>query len=117
MSILIDSHTRVLVQGITGTQARRDVAHCRAYGTQIVCGVTPGRGGSEAELDDYSAKCLRRVWKTVRFSWWMTSLLHRFGDETPFDERRQMADLDYIVSSRAARTSLAENYVGLPFDD
>ena len=49
MSILIDSHTRVLVQGITGTQARRDVAHCRAYGTQIVCGVTPGRGGSEAD--------------------------------------------------------------------
>jgi len=49
VSILIDADTRVLVQGITGSQARRDVAHCRAYGTRIACGVTPGRGGSEAD--------------------------------------------------------------------
>ena len=75
------------------------------------------RRGDDTRLDAYSRTALKRIWKAQRFSWWMTSLLHRFGDETPFDERRQFADLDYIVSSRAARTSLAENYVGLPFDD
>ena len=67
-------------------------------------------------LDDYSDRCLRRVWGAQRFSWWMTSMLHRFPDETPFDHQRQVADLDYLVSSRAAMTSLAEQYVGLPFD-
>jgi p-hydroxybenzoate 3-monooxygenase len=56
------------------------------------------------------------VWKAQRFSWWMTSTLHRFPDETEFDYRRQLADLDYITGSRAAMTSLAENYVGLPLD-
>jgi p-hydroxybenzoate 3-monooxygenase len=65
-------------------------------------------------LDTYSSACLNRVWKVQRFSWWMTSLLHRFDDETPFDHRRQLAELEYIVSSRAAAQSLAENYVGLP---
>jgi p-hydroxybenzoate 3-monooxygenase len=67
-------------------------------------------------LDDYSEICLRRVWKTQRFSWWMTQTLHRFPGETEFDYRRQLADLDYITGSRAAMTSLAENYVGLPLD-
>ena len=62
----------------------------------------------------YSATCLRRVWKVQRFSWWMTQLLHRFPDDNPFDHRRQLADLDYVTSSRAASQSLAENYVGLP---
>ena len=52
-----------------------------------------------------------------RFSWWMTNLLHRFPGESPFDERRQLAELDYLVGSRAASEALAENYVGLPFDD
>ena len=65
-------------------------------------------------LDEYSDVCLRRVWKAQRFSWWMTSTLHRFGEETPFDHQRQIADLDYLTSSRAAMTSLAEQYVGLP---
>jgi p-hydroxybenzoate 3-monooxygenase len=65
-------------------------------------------------LDAYSETCLRRVWKAQRFSWWMTSMLHRFEDHTPFDRRRQLAELDYVTSSRAAATSLAENYVGLP---
>ena len=65
-------------------------------------------------LDEYSDVCLRRVWKAQRFSWWMTSTLHRFPDATPFDHQRQIADLDYLVSSRAAMTSLAEQYVGLP---
>ena len=72
------------------------------------------REGSTEGLDTYSAACLSRVWKVQRFSWWMTSLLHRFDDETPFDHRRQLAELEYIVSSRAAAQSLAENYVGLP---
>jgi p-hydroxybenzoate 3-monooxygenase len=67
-------------------------------------------------LDEYSDVCLRRVWKAQRFSWWMTSTLHRFPDETAFDHQRQIADLDYLTSSHAAMTSLAEQYVGLPFD-
>jgi p-hydroxybenzoate 3-monooxygenase len=72
------------------------------------------RGGSQDGLNAYSQTCLSRVWKVQRFSWWMTSLLHRFDDETPFDQRRQLAELEYLVSSRAAAQSLAENYVGLP---
>lgn len=67
-------------------------------------------------LNRYSEICLRRVWKVQRFSWWMTSMLHRFPDENPFDRRRQLAELDYVTSSRCAAQSLAENYVGLPFD-
>ena len=67
-------------------------------------------------LDTYSEVCLRRVWKVQRFSWWMTSMLHRFPDENPFDQRRQLAELDYVTSSRAASQSLAENYVGLPME-
>jgi p-hydroxybenzoate 3-monooxygenase len=75
------------------------------------------RAGSETELDDYSAKCLRRVWKTVRFSWWMTTLMHRFPESGEFGQRIQEAELGYLVGSRAASTALAENYVGLPFED
>ncbi len=67
-------------------------------------------------LHSYSQTCLRRVWKVQRFSWWMTTLLHRFGTDNPFDRRRQLAELDYIVSSRAASQTLAENYVGLPLE-
>ena len=65
-------------------------------------------------LNAYSQTCLGRVWKVQCFSWWMTSLLHRFEDHTPFDRRRQFAELEYVVSSRAAAQTLAENYVGLP---
>jgi p-hydroxybenzoate 3-monooxygenase len=67
-------------------------------------------------LDRYSDICLRRVWKASRFSWWMTSMLHRFHDEDEFRHRMQVAELDYVTGSRAAATSLAENYVGLPMD-
>jgi p-hydroxybenzoate 3-monooxygenase len=67
-------------------------------------------------LDEYSATCLRRVWKVQRFSWWMTAMLHVFDTENQFDQRRQLAELDYVTSSRAASQSLAENYVGLPMD-
>ena len=67
-------------------------------------------------LNLYSQTCLRRVWKVQRFSWWMTSMLHRFPDENPFDRRRQLAELDYVTSSRAGSQSLAENYVGLTME-
>jgi p-hydroxybenzoate 3-monooxygenase len=67
-------------------------------------------------LENYSAKCLRRVWYAQRFSWWMTQIMHRFPGESVFDHRRQLSDLDYITSSNAAATSLAEQYVGLPLD-
>ena len=72
------------------------------------------RTGTSEALDAYSATCLRRVWKVQRFSWWMTSLLHRFPGHTPFEQRVQAAELDYLFSSRAASRTLAENYVGLP---
>jgi p-hydroxybenzoate 3-monooxygenase len=68
-------------------------------------------------LERYSAMCLRRIWKVQRFSWWMTSLLHRFADHSPFDVRRQIAELDYVTSSEAAAKTLAENYVGLPMEE
>ena len=71
------------------------------------------RGRSEC-LEEYSDVCLRRVWKAQRFSWWMTSTLHRFPYDSAFDHQRQIADLDYLTSSQAAMTSLAEQYVGLP---
>ncbi|HVY58690.1 MAG TPA: 4-hydroxybenzoate 3-monooxygenase [Xanthobacteraceae bacterium] len=74
------------------------------------------RSGRSDLLDGYSAKCLRRVWKAQRFSWWMTQMLHRFNDENDFDRRRQLAELDYVTSSEAAARSLAENYAGLPMD-
>lgn len=73
------------------------------------------RSGSEKGLDRYSARALARVWKVERFSWWMTSLLHKFPDAGPFGHRIQLAELDYLVGSRAASTALAENYVGLPY--
>ena len=66
-------------------------------------------------LDRYSDTCLRRVWKAVRFSWWFTSMMHKFGDE-PLGQRLQLAELDYLTGSEAARTAMAENYVGLPFE-
>lgn len=71
--------------------------------------------GSAAGLDVYSDKALARVWKAVRFSWWMTTTLHRFDEDGAFGQRIQEAELDYLVHSRAAETVLAENYVGLPF--
>jgi p-hydroxybenzoate 3-monooxygenase len=72
------------------------------------------RERSDAGIDTYSQRCLRRVWKAERFSWWLTSLMHRFPDTEGFGQRVQEAELDYLVNSRAASTALAENYVGLP---
>lgn len=70
---------------------------------------------SSSGLDDYSARALARVWKAERFSAWMTTMLHAFPDASSFDRKLQTAELDYVLSSRAASTALAENYVGLPY--
>ena len=72
--------------------------------------------GDDRLLDAYSDMALRRVWGAVRFSWWMTTLLHRFPDQTPFDQRAQEQELTYLASSEAAQRSLAEQYVGLPYE-
>jgi p-hydroxybenzoate 3-monooxygenase len=72
--------------------------------------------GDTGPLERYSETCLRRVWKASRFSWWMTSMLHRFEGDNAFQYRMQVAELDYVTGSRAASTSLAENYVGLPME-
>ncbi len=71
-------------------------------------------GKTDAGIDGYSELCLRRVWKAERFSWWLTSLLHRFPDTDGFGLKIQEAELQYLVHSKAASTVLAENYVGLP---
>ena len=71
--------------------------------------------GDDAGLDGYSDKALARVWKAQRFSWWMTTLLHRFPANSPYEDKLQDTDLQYLLSSDLARGSLAENYVGLPF--
>ncbi|MEP7061832.1 MAG: 4-hydroxybenzoate 3-monooxygenase [Betaproteobacteria bacterium] len=75
------------------------------------------RDGDSARLDAYSDTALRRVWNAQRFSWFMTSLLHCFPDATAYQQRLQLADLDYVTGSDAAQASLAENYVGLPFEE
>lgn len=71
--------------------------------------------GTDDRLAAYSETALARVWKAERFSWWMTTILHKLHAEDSFEARMQQAELDYLASSRAARTALAENYVGLPF--
>lgn len=71
---------------------------------------------SEHGIDAYSATCLRRIWKASRFSWWFTSLMHRFPDAGTIGQKLQIAELDYLVGSTAASTTMAENYVGLPFE-
>jgi p-hydroxybenzoate 3-monooxygenase len=70
------------------------------------------RTQNEELLNMYSATALKRVWRAEHFSWWMTSMLHRFHDDTPFQHRIQLAELDYIVTSKAKALTLAENYVG-----
>ena len=72
-------------------------------------------GGDEDGLRRYSDTCLRRVWRAEHFSWWMTSMLHRFPDGQGFEEKLQLSQLEYVAGSRAAATTLAENYVGLPW--
>jgi p-hydroxybenzoate 3-monooxygenase len=73
--------------------------------------------GDDRFLEEYSDMALRRVWGAVRFSWWLTTLLHRFPDQTEFEQRAQEAELDYLASSTLAQASMAEQYAGLPFED
>ena len=73
--------------------------------------------GDDRELDRYSDLALRRIWGAVRFSWWMTTLLHRFPHQSDFDQRAQEAELDYIASSEHAQAALAEQYAGMPFEE
>ena len=72
-------------------------------------------GHSEAALDVYSDKALKRIWKAERFSWYLTNLMHTFPDTGPFGRKMQIAELGYVFSSDAAVTTIAENYVGLPY--
>jgi p-hydroxybenzoate 3-monooxygenase len=74
------------------------------------------RDRSTAGIDHYSARALRRIWKAERFSWWFTTLMHKFPETGAFGQRMQRAELDYLVGSQAARTTMAENYVGLPLE-
>jgi p-hydroxybenzoate 3-monooxygenase len=71
---------------------------------------------SDAGINHYSQRALARIWRAERFSWWLTSLMHRFPDSAGFGQKMQEAELAYLVHSEALSTSLAENYVGLPLD-
>jgi p-hydroxybenzoate 3-monooxygenase len=73
-------------------------------------------GGDRGSIEEYSARCLRRIWRAERFSWWFTTLMHKFPEHGEFGQKMQAAELDYLVGSRAASTSMAENYVGLPIE-
>jgi len=75
------------------------------------------RTGKSARLERYSDTCLKRVWKTVRYSTYMTNLLHRFEQATPFERQLQQAELAYVAGSRTGQAMIAENYVGLPFEE
>jgi p-hydroxybenzoate 3-monooxygenase len=72
--------------------------------------------GDKTGLNAYTATCLRRIWQVSRFSWWMTSMMHKFEGHSAFDDRMQTAELTYVLTSRAGQMSLAETYVGLPLD-
>jgi p-hydroxybenzoate 3-monooxygenase len=74
------------------------------------------KSGNDDGLQGYSAKALKRIWRAQHFSWWMTSMLHRFDDASEFDRRRQLAELELVTSSEAAARAVAENYVGLPLN-
>jgi p-hydroxybenzoate 3-monooxygenase len=89
------------------------VADVRALSAALAARYQSGR---EDLLDGYSAACLQRIWRAEHFSWWMTSLMHRFDDHTPFTQRLQRAELEYVARSPVAARVLAENYVGLPWE-
>ena len=97
----------------TGAKGLNLAASDVGYLWQALTGWYAGRTG---EIDHYSQRALARIWKAERFSWWLTSLMHRFPENGSFGERMQQAELDYLFSSTAAMTALAENYVGLPMD-
>src|SRR5437762_403550 len=106
-------HSRAGGAGIGRTDLHVPPARIRAVEHALV---EFYKHGSREALERYSEICLRRVWKVQRFSWWMTSMLHRFPNEDSTSHHLHLAELDYVTSSRAASTTLAENYVGLPFE-
>ena len=95
----------------TGAKGLNLAASDVGYLWQALQGFYAGRAG---EIDHYSQRALARIWKAERFSWWMTSLMHRFPENGTFGHKMQIAEMEYLFSSRAAMTALAENYVGLP---
>ena len=95
----------------TGAKGLNLAASDVAYLAQGLIGFYKGQ---QTELEHYSDRCLRRVWRAERFSWWMTSLMHNFPTSGSFDRKVQLAELDYLVQSEAASKAMAENYVGLP---
>ena len=97
----------------TGAKGLNLAASDVAYLSQAL--IEHYRNRSDAGLDAYSQRALARIWKAERFSWWMTQLLHNFPDSSGFDRKIQTAELEYLFSSKAAQTALAENYVGLPY--
>ncbi|WP_368040007.1 FAD-dependent monooxygenase [Sphingomonas bacterium] len=72
------------------------------------------RSGAEQGLTGYQARALARIWKAERFSWYLTKLMHRFPEDGPLERRMRAAELDYLATSRAMQTAIAENYIGLP---
>lgn len=96
----------------TGAKGLNLAASDVAYLSEALFGYF--RRGDHDAIVDYSAKALARVWKSERFSWSLTKLMHRFPDDGPFERQMQLAELEYIASSRAAQMTIAENYVGLP---
>jgi p-hydroxybenzoate 3-monooxygenase len=71
---------------------------------------------SEAGINTYSQRCLKRIWRAERFSWWFTQLMHQFPSDTAIDHKLKMAELDYLMNSDAGQRTIAENYVGLPLN-
>ena len=98
-------------------QARTQVAIVGAGPAGLLLGALLHKAGIDTVIvDAYSDRCLRRIWKAERFSWWLTSLMHKFPETGDFGQRMQHAELEYLVGSAAASTALAENYVGLPLE-
>jgi p-hydroxybenzoate 3-monooxygenase len=97
----------------TGAKGLNLAASDVAYLSQAL--IERYRSNSTNGLDAYAGRALSRVWKAERFSWWMTQMMHRFPESSGFDQRIQGAELEYLFSSKAAQTALAENYVGLPY--
>ena len=99
---------------------RSFVAEPMRFGRLFLAGdaahIVPPTGAKSLNLAASDVRCLARVWRAERFSWWFTSLLHKFPENGAIGRRLQRAELDYLVRSHAASTALAENYVGLPFD-
>ena len=103
----------LVATAIAAAFARRNRTAAPAEGRSQAMEIAVARRNVDG-VAGYSAKALARVWKSERFSWSLTKLMHRFPEDGPFERRMQVAELDYIASSEAAQRTIAENYVGLP---